>query len=92
MLASVTPSAALLTMRDAILAFVAVVAGLPDELSIWAEAASNTSFIVEIASGKTLRVNTINHVHETGPTAADITWGDAVFVAWDASAAILLTQ
>ena len=53
---------------------------------------SYTSYIIEIASGKTLRVNTINHVHETGPTAADITWGDSVFVGWDASAAILLTQ
>ena len=51
MLASVTPSAALLTIRDAILAFVAGVAGLPDELSIWAEAASRADFIVETSFG-----------------------------------------
>jgi putrescine transport system ATP-binding protein len=53
---------------------------------------SYTSFIVEIAGGKMLRVNTINHVHETGPARADITWGDSVFVGWDASASIVLTQ
>jgi len=39
-LAPVTPSAALLTMRDAIRASVAGVVGLPDELCIRAEAAS----------------------------------------------------
>ena len=53
---------------------------------------SYTSFIVELAGAKTLRVNTINHLHETRPTASDITWGDSVFVWWDASASILLTQ
>jgi putrescine transport system ATP-binding protein len=53
---------------------------------------SYTSFIVEIATGKTLRVNTINHVHETCPMRADITWGDSVFVGWDASASMVLTQ
>ena len=53
---------------------------------------SYTSFIIEIATGKTLRVSTINHVHETGPTRADITWGDSVFVWWDASASMVLTQ
>ena len=51
MLTSVTPSAALLTMRDAILAFVAGVAGLPDKLSRWAEAASRADFIVETSFG-----------------------------------------
>jgi putrescine transport system ATP-binding protein len=53
---------------------------------------SYTSFIIEIATGKTLRVSTINHVHETGPTRADITWGDSVFVWWDSSASMVLTQ
>jgi putrescine transport system ATP-binding protein len=51
---------------------------------------SYTSYIVEITGGKTIRINTINHVHETGPTASDITWGDSVYVGWDASASIVL--
>jgi hypothetical protein len=38
-------------MRDAIFALVAGVAGLPDALSIWAEASSSTDFIVETSSG-----------------------------------------
>ena len=38
-------------MRDAILALVAGVTGLPDELSIWAEAASRADFIVETSFG-----------------------------------------
>jgi len=38
-------------MRDAIFALVADVAGLPDALSIWAEAFSSTDFIIEINSG-----------------------------------------
>jgi hypothetical protein len=38
-------------MRDAIFALVADVAGLPDALSIWAEARSSTDFIIEINSG-----------------------------------------
>lgn len=53
---------------------------------------SYTSFIVELAGAKTVRVNTINHLHEANPTAADITWGENVYVWWDASASILLTQ
>ena len=53
---------------------------------------SYTSFLVEMASGKTVRVNTINHAHELGLTSADITWGDQVYVWWDASASIVLTQ
>ena len=53
---------------------------------------SYTSYIIEMAGGRTLRVSTINHVHEAGPTALDITWGDSVFVWWDAPACILLTQ
>jgi putrescine transport system ATP-binding protein len=47
---------------------------------------SYTSFIVEITGGKVIRVNTINQ------TGSDITWGDSVFVGWDASASIVLTQ
>ena len=38
-------------MRDAIFAFIAGVADLPDELSRWDEAASSTNFIVETNSG-----------------------------------------
>ena len=49
--ASVTPSAAVLRMRDAIFTLVAGVAGFPDALSIWAEASSSTDFIVETSSG-----------------------------------------
>ena len=53
---------------------------------------SYTSFLVEMHSGKTVRVNTINHAHEPSLTGADITWGDKVYVWWDASASIVLTQ
>ena len=53
---------------------------------------SYTSFIIELAGGKTLRVNTINHVHQTSPTGADITWGDSVYIWWDVSASVVLTQ
>ena len=53
---------------------------------------SYTSFIVEIAGGKTLRVNTINHVHEIHQPGAEITWGDNLYVWWDAPASIVLTQ
>jgi hypothetical protein len=38
-------------MRDAIFTLVAGVAGLPDALSIWAEANSSTDFIVKTSSG-----------------------------------------
>ncbi len=53
---------------------------------------SYTSFLVEMAGGKTVRVNTINHAHEPGLTSADITWGDKVHIWWDASASIVLSQ
>lgn len=53
---------------------------------------SYTSFIVELEGGKTLRVNTINHVHEIRQPGADVTWGDHVFVWWDARASVVLTQ
>ena len=53
---------------------------------------SYSSFIMEIAGGKTLRVNTINHVHEIRQPDADITWGDSVYVWWDAQASMVLTQ
>ena len=53
---------------------------------------SYTSFLVEMASGKTVRVNTINHAHKPSLAGADITWGDKVYVWWDASASIVLTQ
>ena len=38
-------------MRDAIFTLIADVAGLPDALSMWAEAASSTDFIIETSSG-----------------------------------------
>ena len=53
---------------------------------------SYTSFLIEMTGGKTVRVNTINHAHEPGPTNADITWGDKVYIWWDASASIVLSQ
>ena len=53
---------------------------------------SYTSFLLEMAGGKTVRVNTINHAHVLGTTAADITWGDAVYFWWDASASVVLTR
>ncbi len=53
---------------------------------------SYTSFMVELAGGKTVRVNTINHAHALGQPGADITWGDTVYIGWDASASIVLTQ
>ncbi len=52
---------------------------------------SYSSFIVELAGGTTVRVNTINRTHQLGPTSADITWGDNVYVGWDVSASIVLT-
>ncbi len=53
---------------------------------------SYTSFLVEMAGGKTVRVNTINHAHGLGLTGAEITWGDTVYIGWDAAASIVLTQ
>ena len=53
---------------------------------------SYTSFLVEMAGGKTVRVNTINHVHEIHQPGAEITWGDNLYVWWDAPASIVLTQ
>ena len=53
---------------------------------------SYTSFLIEMTGGKTVRVNTINHAHELGLTSADITWGDKVYIWWDASASIVLSQ
>ena len=38
-------------MRDAIFTLIAGVAEMPDVLSIWAEAASSTDFIIETSSG-----------------------------------------
>jgi hypothetical protein len=49
--ASVTPRAADARMRDAIFTLIADVAGLPDALSTWAEAASSTDLIIETSSG-----------------------------------------
>ena len=53
---------------------------------------SYTSFLVEMAGGKTIRVNTINHAHEPGLAGAEITWGDKVYVWWDTAASVVLTQ
>ena len=53
---------------------------------------SYTSFMIEMASGKMVRVNTINNTLGVGMTGADITWGDRVFIGWDASASIVLAQ
>ena len=38
-------------MRDAIFTLIAGVAGLPDALSTWTDAASSTDFIIETSSG-----------------------------------------
>src|ERR1700712_1777947 len=67
--ASVTPWAAVARMRDAIFALVADVAGLPDAVSTWAEAASSTDFIVKTSSGsKPLGEILVMHT----PVGADI--------------------
>jgi hypothetical protein len=56
-------------MRDAIFTLIAAVAGLPDALSIWAEAASSTDFIVETSSGlKSFGEIRVMH----SPVAADL--------------------
>ena len=51
-----TPAAAVARIRDAIFTLVAGVAGLPDALSTWAEAASSTDFIIESARRDALDV------------------------------------
>ena len=53
---------------------------------------SYTSFLLEMAGGKTVRVNTINHTHGFSATGDDITWGDPVYFWWDASASVVLTR
>ena len=53
---------------------------------------SYTSFLLEMAGGKTVRVNTINHTHGLSATGGDITWGDPVYFWWDASASVVLTR